>query len=115
MRIASPPLNTTQRASVFARNSVTSPSRVTRPGTSSQRGAVEGAGNLAEMVAGGFVKVAGRAGRADMVHVFADKEEDGIAGSDRDQDSPPVQRQEALRQDGKEGHAEERARSEPRR
>ena len=70
-----------------------------------------GTGNLAEMMRGGFVEMAGGAGRTNVVHVFADKHEDGVARSHGQQDTPPVQRHEALRQDGEEGHAQERARA----
>ena len=38
-------------------------------------------------------------------------EENGVAGTHRQQDAPPAQRLEALRQDGEEGHAQQRARA----
>src|ERR1051326_9187000 len=69
-------------------------------------------GNFAETVSRSFVEMAGGAGGADVIYVLGDKKEAGITRCQREEESPPMEHGSTFGQNGKQGYAQKRARTE---
>ena len=68
-----------------------------------------GDGIFGEAMGGGFIKMAGGAGRADVEDKFADEGKKRIAGSKPENKLPPIEFVKAFRQDAADGDAKEGA------
>ena len=72
----------------------------------------QGSSDFAEMPGGIRVEMTGGAGRANMMHVFADEKEERVPGSQTEERSPPRTRAQTFRQNRKDCYPEKRSGSE---
>ena|SRR5437588_8320742 len=77
-----------------------------------RQGYNQGGRDLAEAARGILIEMTGRARRADVMNIFADKKEQRVTGCCCQRDRPPIGVCQALRNNGKERHAKERSRRE---